>query len=1684
MPQTFTWIGNAVSLEPADLAANWSPAGPPGAGDTAIVNAGSLLLQDVQLAQNTVYLESASLVFVSDTAGSGGTAALDSATLLTTDVSAVETSPATAQQTLIQAFGAFSNQGTIRAAGPAGSSMMLEIASTILGGTLLPGYSINSGVIEADTGNTLTIDIGATAALFNVGRLVANGGTLLINVDTSAIAGGYQPVVGIAEIQAGGTIETQANYSSSVNGTAPLYVFADSTAGNTLKLDNAAQFGGRIIGFAQGDTIDLGSSLAVGSIAFTGSTGVLALESNAGAILASIVLTSGAYASGSFATTLVAAGTLAADGFVLTTGSDGDTLLTTTVQNTLWNNTSGIWQTDTAWSGGTVPGSSDAPVIAGGNGAAFTIATGSTSVALSSLVLGDPNALLRFTSDGSIGTYGIQQIAGSIEVTTGNTLATSFLRQVFSNSSLLLDPGSLLDVYGHLNVGFANQGTVNIVSGGTSGALFAGTVLIDGGTLNAGPSQPGGGSGGSVSIGYDDDSSPASVTVQNGGVVTDTYSLLGSDPTSFGMLTLTGAGSSWTDAGDPNDPLNSRGYMLVGYNNLYANTPSGVPAAPNAGAAQVLVENGATLTDKRAFIGDTDGSAGTVTVTSGGQWNIGLAAGGYLNISTGGQALLSVTNGGTVRVGNVGTFLSNGTNITGGGIGVGYTAGAAGTIVVDGAGSLLNVNNGIGLGRVSQGILDILNGGVVTLATGMTAGSTLGASGTILVSGPGSKLTNTSTINSVVVGGNGTGTLLVENGGSVKAGTHLFLGNGPTYTGHGLVSLTGSSDLQANQNLYLWNGSTVSLDNSSAIDLGLGNTYVAGAIEVESGHLISGSGLLSANVINNGNVYAYPQPANGTLEITGAVTGTGILNLEPTLTFAVGGINTITPAGVLQLDSTVSAGQTVSFLSAGTAGSPGTLRLLQPGSFAGTLSAFVAIGDRLELAGQTVTDATISGTTLTVETAAGPSYNFALANTPSTTRVSWSGSDVAVAAPAVKVWTGAADTNFANAQNWDDITNNATPAAAAPSTGETAQFLSAGGTVTGTGSVGQLLFAGTGPWTLASGASLSSSSLNDSGTLTLQAGATLVNSGNAVIDAAAGADLTVSGAGARISAGPSLIIGQTGSGLFAVADGGSATVGSTLLLANGTSATATVSVDASSSLEIGTRGSAVSGAVVVDGSFSNGTTFVPSGTLAGDGVLAASIVNNGYVSVYVHTAVNRTLEVTGAVSGSGQFYLNPGSSIVANGTTTVVPGSVLQLDSAVASGQYISFAYGATGTAAPTLRLQDAAEFHGILQGFTSAGDTIELVGQTITAATLNGSTLTVGVSGAATPFNFNLGFISGLPPLIGFAGSDVFVSPTPTYTWTGASDLNFGNALNWNDVTNGLTPAASVPGSLATAQFLPLGGTVNGSGSVRQLLFGSGAWTVTGGATLADSNGLTENAILSIVGGATISSAGSAVIDGVGTAAASMVVSGSGSELVAATRLNIGANGKATLSVANSGSVAVGGSLYIGGGISSSATIAVDATSSLEIGSAGSATAGAITVDGFVPGPGYVSHSLSGDGVLAADLVNNGLVYAQAPSSGLNTLEVTGAVSGNGALVASAGGGPFSTAPRPDTGLCCSSMARWARDRLCSSAPRASPVQLLKCGCYSHRTSKARCMASIPRETRWNSWVRRWSVRESPVPP
>jgi T5SS/PEP-CTERM-associated repeat protein/autotransporter-associated beta strand protein len=110
-----------------------------------------------------------------------------------------------------------------------------------------------------------------------------------------------------------------------------------------------------------------------------------------------------------------------------------------------------------------------------------------------------------------------------------------------------------------------------------------------------------------------------------------------------------------------------------------------------------------------------------------------------------------------------------GTVNSGGGGSVGLSVGSTGTVTVTGPGSSWNNSPGGGLniGSFGTGTLTIANGGTVINNTASTAnvGNAAGSTGTVTVTGPGSTWSNSAGVN---IGNSGTGTLTVANGGIVS----------------------------------------------------------------------------------------------------------------------------------------------------------------------------------------------------------------------------------------------------------------------------------------------------------------------------------------------------------------------------------------------------------------------------------------------------------------------------------------------------------------------------------------------------------------------------------------------------------------------------------------------------------------------------------------------------------------------------------------------------------------------------------------------------------------------------------------------------------------------------------------------------------------------------------------------------
>ena len=802
-PATLSWT-NAGAGAVSDPA-NWVLVGgfggtTPASGDTLLIGMGTVIASDFPFVSNTLSVSSASLVIVNDT-GLFDTSQLDFFSVLNAANATLETQ------------GIFVNHGTIDANG----NLVLDAEQFSNGTTTLAGLFDNHGTIIVGAGNTLAVSAGSNAGFANGEVIDDRGGTV-------RLGGGVLGVHGAWLVSQGGSIEVAGSLPSG-----PTFGFGDN-AGDVLKVDAPGSFQGRIDGFQSGDSIDIGP-VNVSGVVYDSSSGLLSL-SNGGGTVANLVLGTGMFASGG-------------DFNVGTVG--GDTVITTTLTNDVWmGGTTGTWSASINWSDG-VPTASDTAVF-GPDTAGGTIVASAT---VGSLLMQDrPFAELEVDAPLTV-VRPIEEVWGNIVANSGGTVTAPSVQQASASSD------NTFDLLGGTAV---LTGSPNAINPGAGMVALVDTVnvSVSGGTLDAGGKTIAGTTGGYISIGQAtggdlgvNSSLSSMMSVGTSfpagmpSTVFATYTMLGSDPTSFGNLFVSGAGTTWTDVGDASDP-NTRGYILVGVNSL-----SGL-ALPS-GVAQLQVSDGAVMTETTfAEVGANANSGGTVAVSSGAEWAVGTGNSSFLDVGELGAGALTVSSGGTVAIGGGGgTIVSNGTSsVARGGLGVGVDVGSTGTVSVSDAGSMIVTTGKVGIGVKGAGELDVAS------------------NGSVLVSG-----------NNLAVGG---------------------FGSGPM-GGGGTVSVTNGGQITVGRNLIVWQGSTVSVDGTSAIVLGSGSV-VAGEIQIGATTEAFGDGLIDASVLDQGAIVAtnagnFALSSGGTLEIAGAIGGAGGLTMAAGSTLrldgSVGGGNSL-----------------------------------------------------------------------------------------------------------------------------------------------------------------------------------------------------------------------------------------------------------------------------------------------------------------------------------------------------------------------------------------------------------------------------------------------------------------------------------------------------------------------------------------------------------------------------------------------------------------------------------------------------------------------------------------------------------------------------------------------------------------------------------------------------------------------
>jgi collagen type I/II/III/V/XI/XXIV/XXVII alpha len=434
------------------------------------------------------------------------------------------------------------------------------------------------------------------------------------------------------------------------------------------------------------------------------------------------------------------------------------------------------------------------------------------------------------------------------------------------------------------------------------------------------------------------------------------------------------------------------------------------------------------------------------------------------------------------------------------------------------------------------------------------------------------------------------------------------------------------------------------------------------------------------------------------------------------------------------------------------------------------------------------------------------------------------------------VWTGAAGSDYADPNNWDDTTDGLNPAASAPGGGDTASIATSG-SITGSGFAFDLVFGGA---PSLAGTVAFGDVAAIAGALTIAAGGTLTGTGTlpagtdaVAIAAAAGTNgsVLVSGAGALLSGGiDGIAVGGAGSGTLSVAAGGT-------VLASGAGY-----ADFEPALLLGgTAGGR--GAVTVDGAAAR--------------LDAAGEINVGAYGAGVLTVENAgTVAVTGTVPDGKPGIAIGDNLATASGTVTVSGGNAL-LD----AGRY-RLSVGNIGSG--TLLVTQGAIVLASAAGYTDGEDALHLGyysgGSGSVTVTGAGSTLgadgalLVGVAGTGTLAVSNGGRLSaggandgglglivadgGGSGSVSVAGGTLAVGDSAQVDATGALAASGGGTVT---IGTALSLAAGAQVGVDGSAVIAIGGAAPVAGAVAVAGALSGAGTISG--NVADSGAVTARA-------------------------------------------------------------------------------------------------------------------------------------------------------------------------------------------------------------------------------------------------
>ena len=776
------------------------------------------------------------------------------------------------------------------------------------------------------------------------------------------------------------------------------------------------------------------------------------------------------------------------------------------------------------------------------------------------------------------------------------------------------------------------------------------------------------------------------------------------------------------------------------------------------------------------------------------------------------------------------------------------------------------------------------------------------------------------------------GTVAALDGGFVRAGSVTFNNNG------------------ASRPLWL------EVDATGTIEIGTtGTTLAAGALTIQPNGTLSVeagvSGTIEANLVNLGTI-----ADAGSLTVIGTISGDG------TIAFSH-----------LAIAGNVLDGQTLSF------NPGGTLDLTAAGQVAGSIANFTA-GDAILV--DPATTALVYTRTgpragqITLEAGAGavvgvfgvtplqPGYGYVLtpsagdgpasigigprAGTPGSAQFDWNGGSGA--------WSALA--------NWNDVLAGQNPALRLPGTFDevaiTAQAFPGFLVISGNGGADAVTLTDV-AGSLGGGVALS-------GQFTFGA---VIGTGSDTLDLLAGSVLTTE----TVSLGVLTLAGATIDGFASLS------VGSILTVSNGgfvqalaLSATPTINVSPTATLELGTAGGAMAGAFNIDAGYSY--------TLAPGATLAANLVVNGTLTLPDRTVIARPIQGSGTVVLAGSATLDG----------PVSAGMSVQL---ATSGTLTLGAGGFAGTLANLSRSDSLFIANPAITatsyGGTTAGGTLDLLGAggaTLGAVTLSGNFL--GDTFLVRPDGNGVLVSLALNAIPAQTAAPAGTPAGHSFVWALPLGGGWATTANWNDATTG-QPATVAPGSHDTIRLAsPIAGAVaifGGDGNAAAATV-SGDTALSGTFSFGSLAPLGTADRIALLPGSTLSAASAG-----GTGA--LLVDG-------ASFIDTGTAGIASLALVGGAMArAAGWNLLAGGAAPASNTISLDAASSFEIGGSGHAVPGSVVIDAGATltafGATMIGNAIRNQGVIVAT--------PQTVGSGpgayyVNSVTIDGPVTGSGTII------------------------------------------------------------------------------------